>query len=104
MSENKLTTPIESLGLEGSNLGGSINDRFEAINDNFEKILSSSFLKGDNGENICVKPIILDSSSTEEIGYIAGVLYTVADLYENICDKISPIWQRKVIPSASLLV
>lgn len=52
---------INDIILSGSNIGQSLNERLESINNNFTEIGTNSFLKGDKGDNVGVVQVNLGS-------------------------------------------
>lgn len=57
---------IESLNLQSPNIGQDIVARFESINRNFEKLVSSDYLKGAKGDSVVTKKITLSQTYSPE--------------------------------------
>ena len=60
---SSILTPIESLTLHSASIGTDINNRLEKIDNNFNVILQSNYLRGAKGDDVYMKPINLGSES-----------------------------------------
>ena len=83
---------ITSINLNSSQYGKDINDRFEAIDENFKNIISSEFLKGEDGQNLSlVECELTEDSSISDLFVINGEEVEEVDynwLIENIKESI----------------
>ena len=59
---------IESLNLNSAQLGADINTRFKNIDENFQQILNSEYLKGAKGDSVFIEKMQL-SSNPKALGY-----------------------------------
>ena len=66
-ADNMTLKEIKLLGLNDVSIGEKINDNFKSINDNFEKILSSDFLRGTDGNNVRIVQITFKKGDNESI-------------------------------------
>ena len=79
MSENTVDNieliKISDLNLNSSQIGADINSRFKNIDENFQQIITSEYLKGDKGDSVYIKKISLSSNQSiyeEFIKLISG--------------------------------
>lgn len=70
MSEKIELYKIEAPSLSSVEYGADINQQFENINLNFQKLVNSGFTEGKMGESIKLKQIILSDDESDGDGYI----------------------------------
>lgn len=115
MSEKINIYDINEIQLGNAEVGENINNRFKSIHDNFQKIISSEYLKGVKGDSIHTKDIYfdpkentdLDENDQKLLAEITGAFKTlIKDNNENITDdrieltgKVTLIYEAKNNPN-----
>lgn len=85
---------IEAPELSDASYGESIKDRFDKINDNFNKIANSGFLRGVQGESIKVEKILLNDSDEEGRKWLNAIKSKMNELYST--ELLSPIIRNNI--------
>lgn len=81
------TLDVTTLDWNSPTIGSDVNDRFDAISQNFNYILQSEYLKGPKGDNIITKEYSLeDNDKLELLDKFIKVIYTGTD--DNISQNI----------------
>ena len=71
---NNLTTPITAPSLSSAQYGQDVSKRFKTIDQNFDKIVESEFLRGKKGDDIKIVEVDLKDSSNEFRSQIESVI------------------------------
>lgn len=82
---------IEAPELSDTSYGESIKDRFDKINDNFNKITNSGFLRGIQGESIKLSKILLSDSDEEGKKWLNAIKNKISSLYTETPTLLNPI-------------
>ena len=82
MEKSNQTIRIDSIELRDAEYGRHLNDRLESINANFETIISSDYLRGDDGVSVGVEPWVINTANlnSEEQTYIDQIITAILKL------------------------
>ena len=82
MEKSNQTIRIDSIELRDAEYGRHLNDRLESINTNFETIISSDYLRGDDGVSVGVEPWVINTANltSEEQTYIDQIIGAILKL------------------------
>ena len=101
---NNQLLEINPVGLDNTNYGEHINDRFESIHHNFHEIVGShDFLTGADGKGLDVAVCTLVQNSTISLGIKSGnEILTQGSLYDKIAVGISSVLTTEQIGLGAL--